>query len=83
MNEVDSILSSGAATSPKFNHEQCKYLANKLKVVVHSAHSFFESIGEPLTVMEVSNLREAEVEVVKEKSYIDKLRLYGELNAFI
>lgn len=83
MNEVDSIFLLGVVILLKFNYEQCKYFVNKLKVVVYSVYFFFELIGEFLIVMEVFNLREVEVEVVKEKSYIDKLRLYGELNVFI
>ncbi|KAG0612755.1 hypothetical protein M758_6G049300 [Ceratodon purpureus] len=44
LKKVDRTVSLGAATSPKFNQEQCKYLAHKLKVAVQSARSLFEPI---------------------------------------
>jgi hypothetical protein len=40
--QSDSMV---ASSSLKFNHELCKYLADKLKVAVRSALSFFEPIA--------------------------------------
>ncbi|KAG0597873.1 hypothetical protein M758_12G027100 [Ceratodon purpureus] len=42
MRQADSMV---ASTSLKFNHEQCKYLADKLKEAVRSALSFVELIN--------------------------------------
>ena len=38
-------LNASVVTQPKFNHEQCRYLVDKLTKAVQSAHSFLELIN--------------------------------------
>lgn len=45
MERVDKMLSLRSSSAPKFNQNQCKYLAGKLDMVVQSAHVIADRIN--------------------------------------